>query len=170
MLVVGLGNPGRANKQTRHNIGFRVVKAYARERHIPLRPSRTFKGEFGNQEGVQILLPSTYMNLSGEALKKCVKAYGVPSEEVIVVCDDIYLPFGELRFRKEGGAGGHNGLKSVQAALGTPAYLRIRVGVGSHGEHDLADYVLAPFTRAEEQELPNVIEKAVQKLLAITGT
>ena len=155
-LVAGLGNPGEAYQGTRHNIGFRVVDALAAKHKLVFRKVQSFYGLVaeGNVEGKKVLLlkPQTYMNSSGESLKVCSSYYKIPSSQMFVVCDDIYLPFGSLKIKTSGGAGGHNGLKSIESHLGTQVYMRLKVGVGNRESGDLAEYVLSPFFDEEKQD------------------
>lgn len=171
-LVVGLGNPGIDYQDTRHNIGFEVVAAFAKKQQWTFRKDATFHGEFakGTLEAsngepgkkVIVLMPLTYMNNSGEAVLACVKYFHIPTQHILVVSDQIDLPFGRLKLTENGGAGGHNGLKSVQFCLNTQDYTHLRFGVGDREEGDLADHVLGKFPEEERQRLPTLIEQAVQ--------
>lgn len=168
MLIVGLGNPGRQYEQTRHNIGFVVARAFAEEQGFKFKRSWLLRGEIakGVIEGreVVILLPTTYMNLSGVAVKRCMRKYGVDSRDLLVISDDIALPFGALRIREKGSAGGHRGLKSVEAAKGNREYPRLKVGIGECQEGDLKEYVLGNFTPEEKDQLPRIVQRAVDGL------
>ena len=113
---------------------------------------------------VFLLLPMTFMNESGRSVQKCASYYKVPTDQLIVVTDDVALPLGRLRMRAKGSSGGHNGLKSVRAHLGTDEYMRLRVGVGNRVEGELADYVLGKFTAREGQLLPDIVESAIYAL------
>jgi peptidyl-tRNA hydrolase, PTH1 family len=163
-LVVGLGNPGKAYDETRHNVGFRVVRRLAEKIGIPFHQGSYFSGEIaqGRMEGKKVifLLPMTYMNSSGQSVKMCADYFKISSEQILVVCDDVALPFGTLRLRAEGSSGGHNGLKSVEEHLGTKNYPRLKIGIGDRKQGGLADYVLGRFSADENESLPNVIEKA----------
>lgn len=168
-LIVGLGNPGKTYEDTRHNIGFRVVKTLANKYGITFRPSLVrAKGSLGegrvHEKKTQLLLPLTYMNESGLAVKKCANYYKIATENLIVVTDDVALPFGELRIRTKGSCGGHNGLRSIEAHLGTQEYTRLRIGVGDPNEGELADYVLNRFTVEEQRVLPDIVERATHAL------
>jgi len=167
-LIVGLGNPGRAYEETRHNIGFEIVEAFAQKLGCSFRKAKAFHGLLaeGVVEGkkVIILKPQTYMNSSGEAVKVCSSYYKVPSTQILVVSDDIYLPFDRLRIKTSGGSGGHNGLKSIESHLGTQVYMRLRVGISNKDSGDLADYVLSPFLEEEKQKLPDLVKHAVETL------
>lgn len=171
-VFIGLGNPGRQYEMTRHNMGYLVVEAFARSLGWIFKEDRRFnarvvKGASGNKT-VHLVLPLTYMNLSGTAVRRYVDYYKIPLNHLVVVVDDIALSFGQLRLRAMGSAGGHNGLKSIEACLGTNHYMRLRMGIGHPGEKVLADYVLDPFSSADKEELPAFIDKGVgimQRLL-----
>lgn len=165
-LIVGLGNPGAPYEGTRHNIGFRVVKAFAAKHGISFRLSiARLKGSLGegkiDGKKTLLLLPLTYMNESGQSVKMCIDYYKIPLDQLLIVADDVALDFGALRLRKKGSYGGHNGLGSIEQYLGTQDYPRLRIGVGDNKEEPLADYVLSRFTNEEEQELSEVIERSV---------
>jgi PTH1 family peptidyl-tRNA hydrolase len=164
-LIVGLGNPGTAYTKTRHNIGFTVLQAFAKARGLSFRSLPGAKGEIAMADSVEkqmiLLKPKTYMNSSGTAVKFCVESFHVPLQHLLVVADDIYLPFGRMRLRPEGSAGGHNGLKSIESHLGTQQYTRLRIGVGDRLSGDLSDHVLGVFSQDEQAELPDVIDQAV---------
>jgi len=157
---VGLGNPGKQYERTRHNVGFRVVELLAR-RHGPVSWRSRFRGKFAEAAsiGALLLMPQTYMNDSGESVGPCLMFYKIPLERVIVVCDDINLPFGRLRFRRSGSDGGHNGLKSIILALNSLDFPRLRVGIGRSGP-DAIDHVIGAFNKDEESALPEIIARA----------
>lgn len=174
-LVVGLGNPGRSYEETRHNVGFRVLERFADQHQWVFRKVSSLygvlaEGVVGNKK-VLLLKPQTYMNSSGEAVRECVSYYKIPLNQVLVVCDDIYLSLGSLRMKTSGGSGGHNGLKSIESHLGTQVYTRLRVGISDRESGDLADYVLAPFRDEEKQKLPGLWQHAadVLKLWLLQG-
>lgn len=167
-MIVGLGNPGTAYAATRHNIGFRVIQTFAEKQGWTFRSERSLQadvaqGMFGEKK-LLLLQPMTYMNSSGEAVRKCISYFKVELTHMIVVSDDVDLPMGILRIKTCGSSGGHNGLKSIESHLGTQAYARMRMGVGDRQHGDLADYVLAPFLEEEKQKLPNIVEQAVAAL------
>ena len=167
-LFVGLGNPGLRYKMTRHNIGYLVLQRFADRMGWILNEDRRFnakiaKGVFQEQT-IHLLMPLTYMNLSGESLRRYTDYLKIPISQVVVIVDDIALPFGQLRLREGGSAGGHNGLKSIEACLGTSYYKRLRLGIGHPGEKGLADYVLEMFNRAELDELPAFIDRGGEVL------
>ena len=167
-LIVGLGNPGSAYAMTRHNAGFLVVQALAKRQKWEVSANRLMQGKFakGVLQGqhVLLLLPETYMNSSGFSVRSCLRHHEIALDRVCVVCDDVCLPYGGLRMRPFGGSGGHNGLKSVEAHLGTQQYNRLRIGVGDRFEGSLADYVLAPFSPEEMKGLPLILERACDAL------
>lgn len=167
-LIVGLGNPGLAYKRTRHNIGFLIVEAFAKSQGLTWRKVSSIKGELAQgivgEKRLFLLLPATYMNGSGEAVRRCLDYYDIPLEHLLIVADDISLPFGKIRMRPQGGAGGHNGLKSVEAYVRTQTYCRLRIGIGDREHGDLADYVLAHFSQEESEKLPEIIKQAVSIL------
>ena len=149
-LIVFLGNPGLKYEGTRHNAGFMAADAMAKEKNISINRARfkalTATVDIGG-ESVMLMKPQTFMNLSGEAVIQAVRFYKIPPEHVIVVSDEISLPIGKLRIRVKGSAGGQNGLKNINAQLGTDAFPRIRIGVGAppHPDYDMADWVLSAF-------------------------
>lgn len=168
LLYVGLGNPGLQYEMTRHNVGYKVVKAFAKQMDWSLKIDRRFnafvaKGEYQNRI-VYLLLPLTFMNLSGESVKRLMDYFKLPLESVLVISDDIALPFGQLRLKPSGGAGGHNGLKNIEKMIGSNQYMRLRMGIGHPGQWDLADYVLSPFTAIEQEKLPVFIDDGVNVL------
>lgn len=165
-LIVGLGNPGSAYSNSRHNIGFMAVKALAAKNKIVLKRgffSRSLTGRF-KSEAKQVILaqPLTFMNLSGSGIKPLVKKHKISLQDLLVICDDIDLDFGVLRLRPAGSSGGHRGLESVIESLGSKEFARLRIGVGRpHEKADAADYVLAPFRKSELKDVREIIEIAV---------
>lgn len=169
-LIVGLGNPGSQYEDTRHNIGFKVVDNIAKEYNIEFSRQK-FKGICGegfiNGEKVILLKPTTYMNLSGESVREVIDFYKLSNENVLVIYDDISLDVGRLRIREKGSAGGHNGIKSIIAHLGTDIFPRIKVGVGQPNV-DLVNYVLGNFSKEEMEVLNESIDastKAVKDII-----
>ena len=176
-LVVGLGNPGRQYADTRHNVGFRVVAAFA-ERHRILGVPHECGGCFGRgpvsrhagpELDVGVLQPQTFMNRSGQVVAEALESFPVddPEAELIVVFDDVDLPFGRLRIRPSGGSAGHRGLANIIACLGTERFPRLRFGVDRSPGIETADYVLQPFSESEESELDSLITVAVDALDAM---
>ena len=164
-IIAGLGNPTLQYEGTRHNVGFVVIDTLAERYNISVdtRKSRALIGK-GMIEGHKVILvkPQTYMNLSGESIRSLVDYYKVDEEsELIVIYDDVSLGVGQLRIRKKGSAGGHNGIKSILSELGTDVFLRIKVGVGEKPrKYDLADYVLGHFSKEEKEQMKEGYQKA----------
>jgi PTH1 family peptidyl-tRNA hydrolase len=171
-LVVGLGNPGHRYAATRHNVGYRVVEAFAALHGIGL-TSRRFSGRFGRGRiglhDVAILEPETFMNLSGGPVGEAVRLLPMSdlATELLVVSDDVDLPFGRVRIRPGGGAGGHKGLRDIIERLGREEFPRLRFGVGRppHPGQDTADWVLEAFSAEEEKALPKKVEDAARAVL-----
>jgi PTH1 family peptidyl-tRNA hydrolase len=168
-IIVGLGNPTNEYAGTRHNVGFDVIDTLADKYNILVteRKSRAFcgKGIIGGQK-VLLVKPQTYMNLSGESLRGIVDFYKVDTEtELLVIYDDISLDVGQLRIRKKGSAGGHNGIKNIIQHLGSNVFLRIKVGVGEKPkEYDLVDYVLGHFSKGEKEIMEQGYKQAVEAI------
>lgn len=166
-IIAGLGNPGSKYEDTRHNVGFDVIDRISQEYHIAVdtRKHRALIGK-GVIDGVKVILakPQTFMNLSGESIRELVDYYKVDeATELIVIYDDISLDVGQLRIRKKGSAGGHNGIKNIIAHLGHDVFMRVKVGVGEKPKgYDLADYVLGHFSKEEKEKMEVAYEKAVQ--------
>ncbi len=158
MLIVGLGNPGSEYALTRHNIGFMVIDALVARQNAQKLSSSSFEGELFKFQNHFLLKPLTFMNLSGNSIAKVKKFYKI--EEVVVIHDDLDLPFGTLRFKYGGGHGGHNGLRSTDEKI-SKEYARVRMGIGKP-EHrgEITSYVLGKFTEDEEKYLHQWIEKA----------
>lgn len=167
---MGLGNPGREYEGTRHNLGFRVALAFAARHGIKMQRETRFSGVIGKETTLEreilVLLPATYMNESGRAVKAVADFFKVRPGDALVVCDDVDLPFGTLLLRPEGGSRGHRGLKSIAACLSTQQFARLQVGVGREAAEGrgLADYVLSRFAKDEEEKLGDVVEQAVDAL------
>ena len=166
-IIIGLGNPGQEYAATRHNIGFMVVDRLKRELHVTETRKR-FRAEiaeaFVGGEKLVLIKPQTYMNLSGVSAREAAQWYKAALEDILVVVDDIELPFGVSRMRGAGSSGGHNGLKSIAAELGSDQYPRLRLGVG-RGGGDARKQVLSRFSKDEEQELPEVIASGAECVL-----
>lgn len=163
-LIAGLGNPGRKYEKTRHNIGFQVLEEVARKEGLELKRKLLLNGRLAHglieDRSVYLLEPGAYMNLSGQVIAKAMRKYGIEIDHLLVIVDDVALPFGQLRLRAQGSTGGHNGLKNIEENLKTNGYARLRVGVGEKREDDLASYVLAPFTSEEQKLVPEILERA----------
>ena len=167
-LIVGLGNPGEMYTRTRHNIGRRLAEFIASQERVSFSEKSSHKialSSFQWTEPVKLAYPLTYMNLSGEAVGEAVRYWKVdPARELLIIVDDAALPFGRFRLRGEGSSGGHNGLKSIEAHLGTNQYARLRIGIGTEDESGAAnipleDYVLGRFSPEEESQMEKIFER-----------
>lgn len=171
-LIVGLGNPGKEYEKTRHNAGFRAIDVLAGKIGCRIDKGK-FQGIYGqaNYAGTKVYLlkPLTYMNLSGRSVVQLSAYFHVPPQRIIVLFDDISLEPGRLRVRADGSAGGHNGIKSIIAEIGSQDFPRVKIGVGAkaHPEQDLADHVLSGFTASEEKALLSALDRAADAALCI---
>jgi len=172
-LIVGLGNPGAEYEWSRHNLGFMLIDKLASQIHIDVK-QRECQALVGKAElegsRVRLVKPQTFMNLSGDAVKCLLAKQQVsePDEKLIVISDDLALPFGSIRIRARGSAGGHNGLKSIIAALGTNEFIRLRIGI--QPEHPVTDakrFVLDPFPRSSRTEVERILEHGADAIRAI---
>lgn len=169
-LIVGLGNPEPKYEQTRHNIGFAAVDAASRSWQIPLSENRKFQGAFGegklSADKIRLLKPLTYMNNSGMAIRAVTDWYKLPPSSLLVIYDDMDLPLGKIRLRLSGSAGGHNGMKSAIAHLGTQNFPRLRIGIGKQGtttnDSSTVSYVLGRFSSAENQIVSEVLQLVLE--------
>ena len=168
-LIVGLGNIGVEYVNTRHNMGFMVLDAWAQASNISFESGRygstatvSFKGR-----KFTLLKPSTYMNLSGKAVRYWMNELKIPVENILVISDDLNIPFGTLRLRKNGSAGGHNGLTNINELIGTQEYARIRVGIGNDfGRGQQVDYVLGELSKEEAEMMPEVSKRVIDGVKA----
>lgn len=168
-LIVGLGNPGDKYENTRHNAGFMTADELARRggfsvqrvKHHALTGSAVIGGQ-----GVLVMKPTTFMNLSGEAVGDAARFYKLPVDHVLVISDDVDLPLGKLRIRKGGSAGGHNGLKSIIQHLGTDQFPRLKIGVGGkpHPDYDMADWVLGRLQGEDKKVMDQAVERAAEAI------
>ena len=171
-LIVGLGNPGREYERTRHNCGFRALDVLADKLNCKIDKGK-FQGIYGqaNYGGKKLMLlkPLTYMNLSGRSVLQLSAYFNIPPQRIIVLFDDISLEPGRLRVRADGSAGGHNGIKSIIQEVGSQAFPRVKIGVGSkpNPEFDLADWVLSTFSAQEEKALAVALNNAADAALSI---
>ena len=171
-MIVGLGNPGKEYEKTRHNVGFRSVELVAGQLKTKIDKVK-FKAltRMVNHQGKKILLvePQTYMNLSGAAVSALATYYKVKPDHILVIFDDISLPVGRIRIRRDGSAGGHNGIKSIIQSLGTDQFPRVKVGVGAkpHPDYDLASWVLSNFSPQEEKLLAPAVQDAAEAALLL---
>lgn len=171
-LVAGLGNPGKRYARTRHNVGFEVVDELARRAAASFRRSWRFPGELAEvrEDGDRLLLlkPRTYMNRSGQAVGPVLRRKGLALAELIVIVDDTELACGAVRLRRRGSAGGHNGLKSVIASLGSDEFIRLRVGVGGRpDDREMVDHVLSGFTPDERDVVDEAVSRAADAVWAV---
>jgi peptidyl-tRNA hydrolase, PTH1 family len=168
-LVAGLGNIGAEYELTRHNIGFLVLDQLADQQKVNFTTGRLadkadfkFKGRH-----IHLIKPSTYMNLSGKSIAYWLQNLNIPRENLLVIVDDVALPFGTLRMRTKGSAAGHNGLKNIEDTLGDQVYARLRFGIGNdYGKGQQIDYVLSNFTQAEFEAIPPLMNKANEMILS----
>ena len=163
-LVVGLGNIGAEYAATRHNIGFMILDVWAQTSNIVFQTQRYGDIALVREKGreLHLLKPSTYMNLSGNAVRYWMNKLEIPIENILVICDDINLPFGTLRLRKNGSDGGHNGLKNIQELVGTTDFARLRCGVGHEFEQGAqVDFVLGKFSSEQTEEIPVLADKVI---------
>lgn len=170
-LIVGLGNPGPEYAHTPHNLGFLTVDKLAREGGIHVgRPECRALVGLGRLEGRDVALakPLSYMNLSGGPVKALLEKYGLGLESLMVVYDELNLPWSSVRIRERGSAGGHNGMKSVIQTLGSQEFLRVRLGIApAHPVEDGAEYVLGPFRRSQEKEVEELVGRAAEAVRSI---
>jgi PTH1 family peptidyl-tRNA hydrolase len=167
-LVVGLGNPGEKYRGTRHNVGFEILGALA-QRWQAERPKMRFSGEcseaFVGGQKLLLLAPLTYMNRSGECVQQVVRFYQLPPEDMVVICDDMNLPTGRIRWKAAGSAGGQNGLDDILNRLGTRQVPRLRVGIGRPaGQRDATSWVLGRYSPAEREEMDVAVQEAADSV------
>lgn len=170
-LIVGLGNIGDKYSETRHNIGFKILDEIAKEKEAEFETLTLGDVATISHKGKKVVLlkPSTYMNLSGKAIKYYMNQESIPKEQILVVTDDLNLPFGTLRMKAKGTDGGHNGLKDTQIKLNTPNYPRLRFGISDEfSKGRQVDYVLGEWNKEEQKDLPERIEKAASACLSFT--
>ncbi|MEA5113770.1 MAG: aminoacyl-tRNA hydrolase [Geobacteraceae bacterium] len=166
-LVVGLGNPGSRYQWTRHNAGFMVLDRLSVTAGISI-AKKTFSGLCGegHWQGIRIILlkPQTFMNLSGRSVAEAARFHKIDLDDLIVVHDDLDIPFGRIKMKSGGGNGGHNGLKSITSSLGSGEFIRLRIGIGRPVRGDAVDYVLSPFEKNEMNGLLPVLDGAADML------
>lgn len=170
-LIVGLGNPGPEYEETKHNVGFWLLDAFARRHGFSLSQkqgeAKVGSGRWSSSAGeIDLLLakPQTYMNRSGRSVRSLLQSSGSTPLDLIVIYDDLDLPCGTIRIRAQGGSGGHRGVASIIEAIGTDRFLRLRIGIGRDPRQDPADYVLSPFRPEELKQVEEAIEKGVEAL------
>lgn len=174
-IIAGLGNPGSKYEMTRHNAGFLAIDLFANQQNVKVSRLK-FHALVGdiviNGKKCLLMKPQTFMNNSGDAISEAARFYKIPSENVLVISDDISLDVGKIRIRRKGSAGGHNGLKSIIAQLGTEDFARIKVGVGKKPspEYDLINWVLGRFPKELESDLKDALEKTADAIpLIVSG-
>lgn len=155
-LVVGLGNPGKAYEKSKHNIGFICLDHFAKANKVHFKKEQKFLGEVLMVGKDLLLKPKTYMNLSGNSVKLIADYYKIDVEDILVISDDLDLPFAKVRLREKGGAGGHNGLKSIMNNMGSDAFKRCRIGIDRDEDVDAKDQVLSKFSKKELKELDDL--------------
>ena len=171
-LIVGLGNPGKEYEKTRHNAGWRAIDLIAEKLGCKIDKAK-FQGLYGQTKyaggKLYLLKPLTYMNLSGRSVVQLSAYFKIPPQRIIVLFDDISLEPGRLRIRADGSAGGHNGIKSIIAEVGSQEFPRVKIGVGAkaHAEQDLADWVLSSMSASEEKALVSALDRAADAALCI---
>lgn len=166
-VLFGLGNPGSRYRKTRHNAGWQTLALLAEEHGVAFRRTRLLHGEVAEirlgSVRVRMVEPHSFMNLCGPVYRRALEVFDLAAKDALVVVDDFALPFGRLRLRGEGSAGGHNGLRSIQDSLGGGAYPRLRLGIGPVPEGmDPADYVLKRYDAAQRRALPDLLERAAE--------
>ena len=171
-LLVGLGNPGAKYEATRHNVGFMVAETVAQRHRVALK-KKGYQGRYGvgtvAGEQTTILLPQEFMNNSGSSVNAAYQSLGVVPGDLIVIYDDLDLPFGRLRIKREGGHGGHNGIRDILAILGRKDFIRLRVGIGRPEFGDVTGHVLGTFSALEQKHLSQLLDAgadAVEKIIA----
>jgi len=169
-LIVGLGNPGPQYEKTRHNIGFMVVDAIAREHNIDLSKNK-FNALYGagdiGQTPCVLLKPQTFMNLSGRSLVPALAFYQIPIKRVIVIHDELDIPYGQIRLKTGGGHAGHNGLRSIIELTGSADFMRVRMGIGRPKFGDVSSFVLSPFQSEEQMTLSDFCQQATQDIQTV---
>ncbi len=166
-IIAGLGNPGATYTDTRHNVGFMVLDRLARHYNAPWKAEKKYKGELAAGPGLLLVKPQTFMNLSGECVGALMRFFKFTPEQVLVVYDDISFPCGTMRLRAGGSAGGHNGMKSLIAHLGSDRFPRLRVGIGVPGQKDMVGHVLGKFSPEEKPLLEDALARAEQAVLTL---
>jgi peptidyl-tRNA hydrolase, PTH1 family len=170
-IIVGLGNPGARYQRSRHNVGFQVVDRLAEIQHIPIGFKR-FKALYGtgyiDSQDVVLVKPLTFMNLSGEAVRRVTHAFRAGMEDLVIIHDDLDLRVGSLRIKRRGGDGGHQGVRSIIDALGGNTFMRLKVGIGRPPEGmDPAEYVLKSFDPGERPQIDSVLSQAAEALMVM---
>ncbi|MCD6482448.1 MAG: aminoacyl-tRNA hydrolase [Candidatus Izimaplasma sp.] len=158
-LVVGLGNPGRKYKTTKHNIGFMCLDYYVKKHKLKLKKDNKFNGETLKIGNIVLLKPHTFMNESGQSIRKIINFYNIKIENILVIYDDLDLPLGKTRLREKGSSAGHNGIKSIISNIQTQEFKRVRIGIDKNPLYETKNYVLSSFSKKEKQIIEPVFEK-----------
>jgi len=164
LLVVGLGNPGKKYEKNRHNVGFMAADELRASIGLPDYKEK-FSGVWSKGDAIALLKPMTYMNLCGDSVQPCAAFLKIAAKDVVVIHDELDLPFGDVRLKQGGGHAGHNGLRSMIERLGSPDFVRVRIGIGrppAGFRGEVADYVLSDFDAIERAELPGVLARALE--------
>lgn len=160
-LIVGLGNPGKEYENTRHNVGFMFIDNFAEDLGVDI-SKKKFNGSYTKvkilNEDVILLKPLSYMNLSGEVVRKFVDYFNVNIEDILIISDDLDLFMGNFKLKSSGSSGGHNGLRNIEQYLATPNYKRLKIGISNNKNIDTKDYVLGKFTKSEEKTLSSLLD------------
>ena len=164
-LIVGLGNPGKEYSNTRHNVGFSFIDNYLDKKGISGKWTKKFDGEYLETtiggEKVLFLKPLTFMNLSGNSVRKIMDYFKINVEDLLVISDDLDLKVGNFKLKSDGSCGGHNGLRNIENVLGTPDYKRLKIGISKNIETDTKDYVLSSFSKEEQKTLNELFDSLV---------
>ena len=164
MVIVGLGNPGKEYKETHHNVGFMFVDKIAESYKVSFKLEKKHQAEVAvieeNGEKHYLLKPTTYMNLSGKAVKSFTDYYKIPLEDILVISDDLDLPVSSFRIRKSGGSGGHKGILSIMNETGSNEFPRLRIGIGRKENKEVVDYVLSKFSKADKKLIDETLDYA----------
>ncbi len=158
-LVVGLGNPGRKYKTTKHNIGFMCLDYFVKKNKLKFKNEKRFNGEALKIGNLLLLKPHTFMNKSGQSIRKAMNFYDIPVEDILIIHDDVDLPFGKTRLREKGGSGGHNGIKSIISDIKTKDFKRLRIGIDKNPLYDTSDYVLSSLSKEEKSLLGPILNQ-----------
>ncbi len=158
-LVVGLGNPGRKYKSTKHNIGFMCLDYYAKKQKLKFKKDNKFSGESLKIGNLILLKPHTFMNESGQSIRKAMNFYNIDVTDILVIYDDLDLPLGKTRLREKGGSAGHNGIKSIINNVQTKEFKRVRIGIDKNPLYETKNYVLSSFSKQEKAKIEPVFEK-----------
>ncbi len=151
--IIGLGNPGKKYKNTRHNIGFIILDSYAKAKKLKFKKSIKFNAEYIELDDTILVKPKTFMNNSGFAVEKVVNFFNIKTENILIIHDDVDLPFSKIRLKKAGGSGGHNGIKSIISLLDSDGFKRMRIGIDKKDSVNTRDYVLQKLNSSEEKNL-----------------